>query len=199
MKNLFVKMLSLVFVTMLLAGCNSESNTVSSENELSLLKPGNPGYELGSLSQEEIDGLIHMRIEEKLARDVYTVLGNKWQAKVFLNIKLSEQAHMNAINRLLVKYGIQDPLTTDEVGIFPNESFQNLYNELVAQGSVSLIEAFKVGVKIEELDIEDLNHQLQNVVDNIDIIRVYTNLKTGSENHLKAFNRNLTFVCQQQQ
>ncbi|MCK7517301.1 MAG: DUF2202 domain-containing protein [Ignavibacteriales bacterium] len=33
---------------------------------------GGSTYEL---SQEEIDGLIHMRIEEKLARDVYTVMG----------------------------------------------------------------------------------------------------------------------------
>lgn len=199
MKYLVVKMLSLAFVTMLFVGCNSESDILSSENESSLLKPGNPGYELGSLSQEEIDGLIHMRIEEKLARDVYTVLGNKWQAKVFLNIKLSEQNHMDAIKRILVRYGISDPLTTDEVGVFPNENFQNLYNELIAQGSITIIEAFKVGVKIEELDIDDLEFQLENVVDNIDIIRVYTNLKTGSENHLAAFNRNLTFVCQQQQ
>ncbi|NWF88731.1 MAG: DUF2202 domain-containing protein [Ignavibacteriaceae bacterium] len=199
MKYLVAKMLSLVFVTIFMLGCNSESNVLSSENDGDLLKPGKPGNELGTLSQEEIDGLIHMRIEEKLARDVYTVLGNKWQAKVFLNIKLSEQNHMDAINRLMIRYGIPDPLTTDEVGVFPNETFQNLYNELVAQGSLSLVEAFKVGVKIEELDIDDLEYQIENVVNNIDILRVYTNLKIGSENHLKAFNRNLTFVCQTQQ
>lgn len=195
MKTLVVKISSLFLFAFLIIGCKSEANVVSGENDASLSKYG---VSVSNLSQEEADGLIHMRIEEKLARDVYTVLGNKWQAKVFLNIKLSEQAHMNAINRLLVRYGIPDPLTTDEVGVFPNESFQNLYNELVAQGSVSIVEAFKVGVKIEELDIDDLEHQLQNVVDNVDIIRVYTNLKTGSENHLKAFNRNLV-SCQIQE
>ena len=66
-----------------------------------------------------------MRIEEKLARDVYTVLGDKWNARVFLNIKLSEQTHMDAVKRMLDKYGISDPLTTDEVGVFPDEQFSN--------------------------------------------------------------------------
>ena len=102
MKTLAVKIFSLFLITFLMIGCNSEANVVSSENENSLLKSGKTG--LSSLSQEEINGLIHMRIEEKLARDVYTVLGERWNARVFLNIKLSEQTHMEAVRRLLNKY-----------------------------------------------------------------------------------------------
>lgn len=196
MKIIALKLYVLFLISFLMMGCNSEANVVSSESDASLLKYG---ASISNLSQDEIDGLIHMRIEEKLARDVYTTLGNMWNAKVFLNIKLSEQTHMNAINRLLVRYGIPDPLTTDEVGVFPTENFQNLYNELVAKGSLTIKDAFQVGVTIEELDIKDLEYQLNNVVNNIDILRVYTNLKTGSENHLKAFNRNLTFICQTQE
>lgn len=191
MKNFFKNTFGLFLLAFLLLGCNSESSVTSSDNESSLLKPGEPRKVFPALSQDEIDGLIHMRIEEKLARDVYIVLGDKWNARVFLKIKLSEQTHMDAVKRLLDRYGISDPLLSDEVGVFPNEYFQNLYNELIEQGSVSLIEALKVGVKIEELDIKDLEYQLVNVVDNPDIIRVYTNLKKGSINHLKAFTRNL--------
>jgi hypothetical protein len=172
-------------------GCNSETNVVSTEDDNTLLKSGQPGNGFYDLSNDEIDGLTHMRIEEKLARDVYTVLGDKWNARVFLNIKISEQTHMDAIKRLLIKYNITDPLITDEVGIFPDEDFQNLYNELVLKGNQSLKDALLVGVEIEELDIKDLDFQLTNVVDSPDIIRVYTNLKFGSLNHLAAFNRNL--------
>jgi hypothetical protein len=131
-----------------------------------------------------------MRIEEKLARDVYTVFGTTYNAKVFLNIKLSEQAHMNAVKRQLDKYNIPDPLTTDEVGVFPDPTFQALYDQLIAQGSVSLYEGLLVGKAIEELDIADLETQLAVVV-NPGIINLYTNLKAGSVSHLAAFNKNL--------
>ena len=38
------------------------------------------------LSEEEIAGLIQMREEEKLARDVYYVLGEKWNLKIYLTL-----------------------------------------------------------------------------------------------------------------
>lgn len=190
-----VLVLSFVFI-----GCNNESNILSTDEPTSLQKSidnslvtTEAGYDL---SQEEIDGLIHMRLEEKLARDVYTTLGNTWNYKVFLNIKVSEQAHMEAVKRLLVKYGIDDPITNDEVGVFPDPQFQALYDQYVLQGNISDYEAFLVGKTIEELDIADLQNQLTNVVDNPDIIRVYQNLKTASESHLAAFNKCLTGIPQ---
>jgi hypothetical protein len=188
--------LSLVFF-----GCNTESSVLTPDDQTATLKASlNAGTEpqlIGfDLSQEEIDGLIHMRLEEKLARDVYTTLGNTWNYKVFLNIKTAEQAHMEAVKRLLVKYGIEDPITNDEVGVFSDPQFQALYDQYILQGSVSAYEAFMVGKTIEELDIADLQNQLTNVVDNPDIIRVYQNLKTASESHLATFNKCLTGIPQ---
>ncbi len=169
-------------------GCSSDNST-SPNDQVELLKYGNGNNGSYVLSQEETDGLIHMRIEEKLARDVYTVFGNTYEYKIFQNISISEQTHMDAVKRMLVKYNIQDPIVSDEVGVFPDPQFQQLYDQLITQGNVSLNEALLVGVTIEELDIADLENQLTNVVDNPDIIRVYTNLKNASENHLAAFNK----------
>ena len=194
MKSLTAKILGLVLFTFLLVGCNTNTDVVSPENDLSKSNSINnvlPDGGSYTVTQDEIDGLIHMRIEEKLARDVYTVLGTAYNSQVFLNIKESEQAHMNAVKRMLDKYSIPDPLVTDEVGVFPDPTFQALYDQLIAQGSVSLNEALLVGVAIEELDIADLEDQLTNVVTNPGIIRLYTNLKAGSVSHLAAFNRNL--------
>ncbi|MFN3693688.1 MAG: DUF2202 domain-containing protein, partial [Ignavibacterium sp.] len=87
-----------------------------------------------------------------------------------MNIKTSEQTHKEAVKRLLVKYGIEDPVTTDEVGVFSDPQFQALYDQYVAQGVISNYDAFTVGKTIEELDIADLTNQLTNVVDNPDII-----------------------------
>ena len=142
MKSLFAKVLSLIFFTFLLAGCNSNSDIISPEDELSKSDSINthiPNSGSYTVTQEEIDGLIHMRIEEKLARDVYTVLGATYNSKVFLNIKVSEQAHMNAVKRMLNIYSIPDPLITDEVGVFPDPTFQDLYDQLIIQGNISLI------------------------------------------------------------
>jgi hypothetical protein len=193
MKKLSAKILGLVVFAFFLVGCNANTDVVSPENDLSksgsisTLFPDGGTY---TITQDEIDGLIHMRIEEKLARDVYTVLGATYSSQVFLNIKVSEQAHLNAVKRMLDKYSIPDPLITDEVGVFPNETFQALYDQLVAQGSVSLNDALLVGVAIEELDIADLEDQLVFVT-NPGIINLYTNLKAGSVSHLAAFNKNL--------
>ncbi len=182
-------------------GCNTESNITAPETSASLSKAylsneTMPELVVYDLSQEERDGLIHMRLEEKLARDVYTTLGNTWNLKVFMNIKTSEQTHMEAVKRLLVKYGIEDPVTTDEVGVFSDPQFQALYDQYIDQGLISEYDAFTVGKTIEELDIADLTYQLTYVVDNPDIIRVYQNLKTASESHLAAFIKCLSGIPQ---
>ncbi len=53
-------------------------------------------------------------------------------------------------------------------------------------GSASLIDAIKVGLKIEEMDIADLRAAIQST-DNNDVKRVLQHLEQGSMNHLRAF------------
>jgi len=151
-------------------------------------------YPKQSVSQEEINGLIHMREEEKLARDVYLTLYNKWRLPIFSNMARSEQIRMDAIKSLLIKYGIKDPVAGNEnrVGYFSNPKFVKLYKDLVAQGSKSLIDALKVGALIEDLDIKDLEDYISKT-DNRDIAFVYQNLMKGSRNHLRAFIRTLYY------
>ncbi len=142
------------------------------------------------LAQEEQDGLIKMREEEKLARDVYLYLYNTWQNPVFSNISKSEQRHMDAIKTLLDKYGLEDPITGMEPGMFKSAEMQELYNNLITKGSISLQDALQVGATIEDLDIKDLKELLE-ATDNEDIQLVYQNLMKGSRNHLRAFGSRL--------
>ena len=197
--NRILTLFSLVLFLFLVTGCSSEAPTSVSDVSLAKYGSGGPGNggpggggTLYELSQAEIDGLIHMRLEEKVARDVYTTLGDLYDVNVFQRIKESEQRHMDAVNRLLLKYSIPDPVTSNEVGVFPEGQFQTLYNNFIAQGSVSLTEALNAGVAIEQLDIADLEYHLANIVENPDIFQVYTNLKEGSIKHLAAFTNCLT-------
>lgn len=149
-------------------------------------------FPLEELNEDETDGLIFMREEEKLARDVYITLNAVFNRRVFSNISTSEQRHMDAIKVLLDRYEIDDPSGINAIGIFKNETLQDLYTKLIEQGSGSAIEALKVGALIEEIDILDIQHELDEHVDNQDITFVYKNLLRGSHNHLRAFVRNLS-------
>lgn len=142
------------------------------------------------LSSHEKDGLIYMRMEEKLAHDVYLTLGKTYKQKMFVNIPRSEQRHMDAIKTLLDKYEIPDPVTNDENGSFSNADFKKLYDDLVKKGQTSFKDAMLVGKEIEEMDIKDLVERIENT-DNPDIKAVYENLKRGSENHLRAFTNHM--------
>lgn len=138
------------------------------------------------LSQEEIDGLLYMVEEEKLARDVYLTLYNQTGLVVFEKIANSEQRHMDAVLSLVEKYNLTALDTLNEVGIFQNEELQELYNQLVEMGSQGVADALKVGALIEETDTKDLEEWIAKT-DNEDVKMVYSNLMAGSENHLRAF------------
>jgi hypothetical protein len=138
----------------------------------------------GELSAEEAASLLYMREEEKLARDVYNALYAAWGQTTFSNIAASEQAHMDEVKLLLDRYGLADPAL--EPGSFSDPNLAALYERLVAQGSLSLPDALKVGAAIEEIDILDLQERLAQT-DNADIQQVYNNLMRGSYNHLNAF------------
>lgn len=127
-----------------------------------------------------------MREEEKLARDVYITLGERWNTPVFTNISRAESNHMRAIAGLIGRYGFPDPVEDNTVGVFQDPHFTELYESLVADGLKSIDDAYDVGRRIEELDIADLDEALERT-QNESIRRVYQNLRRASENHLRAF------------
>ncbi len=147
-------------------------------------------YPMDDLTDEEIAGLLWMREEEKLARDVYLTLYDLWELPIFKNISRSEQVHMDAVLTLLERYELDDPAMDAELGEFANEDLQALYDQLVEAGGNSLEDALRVGAAIEEIDIVDLEGWLEQT-DNEDIQLVYESLMMGSRNHLRAFTSTL--------
>lgn len=143
-----------------------------------------------ALTDDENYWLTYMREEEKVARDVYLYLNEKWNIRIFKNIAASEQVHMDAIKALLDTYTLPDPATGKGIGEFTHTDLQELYDDLIRQGSISKLEALKVGVIIEETDIDDLNEGIATTRHN-DIKTVYSNLLQGSLNHLDAFESTL--------
>ena len=138
-----------------------------------------------SLTEAEVNALLYMREEEKLARDVYLALFDIWGLQIFNNIARAEQTHADAVKTLIDRYGLKDNFSP-VLGEFVNQDLQALYDQLVELGSKSISEAIKVGGAIEEIDILDLEKHLKQT-DKADIILVYENLLKGSRNHLRSF------------
>jgi len=143
-----------------------------------------------ALTNAEIEGLKFMREEEKMARDVYQVLGDRWNLRSFRNINQAEQRHMDRVKMLMQSYGIADPVVSNEVGVFANPELAAMYKQLVQRGQTSLLEALKVGALIEETDIKDLRDRL-NATNHPQLKATYGNLLQGSYNHLQAFIRQI--------
>ncbi len=139
----------------------------------------------GILTPEEEEGLVFMREEEKLARDVYLHFYGIYADAIFQNIANSEEAHTNAVLKLLEGYEIDDP-AMEEKGEFSNQELAALYLSFTTEGEKGLVEALTVGATIEDLDIKDLKERLE-INENEDVERVYENLLAGSENHMRAF------------
>jgi hypothetical protein len=144
-----------------------------------------PAFELSEVERAD---LLLMREEEKIARDVYRQLFERWGIMPFGNIQGSEQAHMDMVGLLLRRYAVPDVVEGLEVGRFGTPQMQALHDQLMQQGLRSLKDAVSVGLHIEELDIADLRLTSAHTR-NPEILLIYAELERGSRNHLRAFYR----------
>jgi len=146
------------------------------------------------LSEDEIKHLKFIREEEKLARDCYWLLGDKWGLPIFDNISESEQRHMDAIKKLIDNYGLLDPVENEgEVGGFVNPILIALFEDLMEWGYKSPLDGLLVGGAIEEYDILDIQHAIEQA-SHADIIETYESLVCGSRNHLRSFVRQVELL-----
>lgn len=191
MKHLLI--LTLITTT-LLVGCSdnssdfrsSDHSSAYSEINLETLRVNIGNMDLMDLTPSEINGLLFMREEEKLARDVYLTFHEQYSTNVFTNIAGSEQVHTDAVLILLERYDITDPVGDNPIGVFVNEDLQTLYDELIASGTESEANALYVACAIEEIDILDLEEHMSHTAYK-DIEMVYQHLLDGSGNHMRAF------------
>ena len=145
---------------------------------------------LFALTPKEKKALTYMYQEEKLAKDVYYVLGKMYPDVRTFNIYKSETIHERSVANVLRHYNIPLPVRSSVVGKFKNPELQKLYDELIAKGKKSKIDAIEVGIMVEVTDVEDLDKYLKEAT-SPDVIALFKFLRAGSYNHYNAFNRAL--------
>jgi hypothetical protein len=151
------------------------------------LAPGASAATPTTLTTTQKAQLKYLIEEEKLARDVYTYLAKNVTTQKFSNIARSEQTHMNYLAALLTKYKLTNPTTGKAAGVFVNKDIQALYKALTTEGKAGLVQAFGVGVKIEDVDIASLKQLLAKSMP-ADVKTALDLLLAASYNHLDAFN-----------
>lgn len=151
---------------------------------LAVAQQGNQN--VGELGTDEAATLVDLREEEKLARDAYISMIQQWGKPIFVNISEAEQNHMDTMLKKLILFGVEDPITNDEPGVFSDPNLEQSYNDLVNNGSVSILEAYRMGAYIEEMSIHELLKAIEET-DEPSLINSYSNVLAGSRNHLRAF------------
>ena len=177
MKSLVKTRISLAVITLFTASwlmsCENDVTDISLDNQKNT-----------AFSLEDQEALLFMLEEEKLARDTYIYLDELWGINQFANIQISEQSHLNAVADLLDSFDIDYAIQPE--GEFANQEIQNLYDEFITDGTLSMTQALEVGATIEDLDIVDLQNYI-NATSNTAIISVFESLQCGSRNHLRSF------------
>ena len=162
-----------------------------------------------TLDSNEVTHLVFLREEEKLERDVFAILSSMYpESTVFGRIDDIEQGHTDVMKYLLQRYGIPDPNSNDNLGVFTGKAygdhFKGRYRYLVGMGSLSELDALYVSAYIEELNMLDIMQCPQVIVDrdngidkldqcglaytrNIEIQNIYHVLIEGSKEDLRAY------------
>lgn len=145
------------------------------------------------ISDTDTEALLFMYEEEKLARDTYDFLNEKWSIEQFSKIKDSEQKHMDAIGKVLREYDIE--YSTLAKGKFSYKKLQDHYDQFLIDGKISTEHAYQIGATIEDLDIVDLLN-FESQATNDDVKNVFNKLRCGSRNHIRKFTSDIEYTPQ---
>ena len=145
-----------------------------------------------------------MYSEESLAYDVYTNIYKLQPVDELYQIAtVSEATHVDAVNRLAMKYDLNMtqypdtdvPYSIEGIGNghYPIEGIQELYDFLYDKGIQSKQDALEVGCMVEVVDIVDLTEYMHEAEESnaSDVLQVFTALRNGSYNHYWAFDKGL--------
>jgi len=141
------------------------------------------------LSDQEEKGIRFIREEEKVAMDYYNSMSTLLSSDELQRVAQSEQTHFNVSALPFNKYSISDPTEGMGAGKYASQSLQAHYNELVTEGSQSLMEAYVAGAKLQEANLVTIQNQLDRVANNRDLRNIYSQLRIATRNHLRIMVR----------
>lgn len=150
-------------------------------------RPGSARQAEAPFSPDQVQTLLTMLEEEKLAGDLYDAFADQTGLEIFSRIGASEDRHTSALLRIAEAAHLDvDAITGLPSGTYANPELQQLYDTLLEQGSQGAAEALQVGVVVEQTDIADLQAAMIGLK-GTSLGETYSQLLQGSMQHLEAF------------
>lgn len=137
-----------------------------------------------TLTASETRALLFQIEEERMARELYTALDAKWDARTFSRIRAAEARHEQQLRALAERAGLTVPAAVE--GRFADPVLQQRHDSLLARGLASRADAWAVGAAVERQDLADLEALLRAETSTA-LREVATRLAAGSTRHLAAF------------
>lgn len=166
-------MRSLIFVSIFIAGAfvlNAQTN--------------DPTNQTSGISTDEQKALVQIFEQEKLARDVYSQIGEKFGIKILKNAAIGKQKQMSLIldfmtlNQVAVAFD-------DAQGVFKSPELRENYSAFLTEGLGSLNNAFRVGAKMEDYNIYHIDKILATQTTG-KLVLLLSKLSCSAGNELKT-------------
>ncbi len=122
-----------------------------------------PNDDIDPATAEELSRILE---RERLASDLYAALSEKHSQNHVLLVAAKLGKHnLTAAGRLLATSDIADPAAGLKAGDYAYDDLDDLYEESLATGKSSLVDAFKAGIELEKAEITKLDGLLADMTD----------------------------------
>lgn len=165
--------LSLMVAVALFIGCTKDEDPDSS----------NPQE---TLSTQEIDGMKYMVENEKLLRDYFTAMNDKFDVPLFNQLAENEQSHLDLLSVKFDIYDLENPANALGAGEFVNPELHLCYDDLIANGGASIYAGLIAGIAKVEEDLLDIPLLIDQLEGNQDIEQVYSKILDESQSNLET-------------
>ncbi len=162
---------------------NDESNSVFNE----------------TLSPREIDDMNYLIENEKLLRDYFNVMYNKYNLSLFQNVAKSEQSHLNFLAVKFLRYDLKNPTEEKPAGEYVNPELQQTYDIMIAKGETNIYAALLAGSSKVKEDVEDIPLMIDQFEGNADIVLIFSNILIESQKNREVLEQELKVQYQQRQ
>ena len=139
----------------------------------------------------EDEQLISMRLNGKVASDLYSEFYGSWKLDVFYNVGESKLVYDIRMKELFEEFSITDPLESNSVtGKFDDPNMQVFYDALLLKGKESEKNAVIACALMEEKIYRDLG-ECSRILNDPNAKKILKQMRLTTGNHLRALVKEL--------
>ncbi len=142
------------------------------------------------LNEQEKIGLVYSLEEARLTKDVNTFLYSKWEEPIFDYVLSQENMNMLRIQKLILKYGGENPLAYSVEGKFTIPALQEDFNKFINVGKNNEQAALYVSMTLAERNYLHMQERIAEA-NNLELIKLYGKRMTNTGKSIRVLFKKL--------